>query len=407
MGSVVMWATIAISGLLFLRYSTVYKDDNKINYSPIVLGISVVGSLFHIILASSIETNTIKEAILIFVIGVILYIIMGVMNQTAMLYNQSSTNKKIDKLYDEVEIILNNMKSFRSRLDLVTELESSTLEQIRRTIKEDLESFNNIQTNQKSMSMKLESIIANHQLLAKQIEEFVKSDMPGIDSVLHRHIEMLRNQSNDHFIQVKNAFQSSQEEQGEMKLHIKELHNRFSKDHTIAILQRELNKIVNEFALHIKTIGIRSESIVTKLLQHDEIIKDSTIKSETLSNNINASSQELYKMLHQAKSMLDEFRAVMISLKSIDELKDNFDSSRGDLEELIHILRSQSTSEFHIIRSTLEEVSLEATTKLRELVEFIKSKELHKETATKAEVKNLQDLTSKVKFQKSYGSDSE
>ncbi|MDD2838741.1 MAG: hypothetical protein PHX59_07260, partial [Sulfuricurvum sp.] len=82
--SVDLLAVIIVMSLLFLRHVSVYKDPNKINYTPVVLALGIVGSLLHFtVYATTIsDTAVIKESLLALSVGAVLSAIMSVMSQS-------------------------------------------------------------------------------------------------------------------------------------------------------------------------------------------------------------------------------------------------------------------------------------------------------------------------------------
>jgi hypothetical protein len=262
--------------LLFLRHTSVYKDPTKINYTPVVLGLGFIGALLHFILSPSVDINIIKESLLSLTVGILLSAVMSVMNQSVSVMNTYAIRLRIHEIGDEIKALSSSLMTLKDRIDLVTQMESSTHEQIRAVFKDEFDALHAIQANQNLSITKIESLLLHQDTAMKKFEEFTLSELPSLDHVVHRHIDLLRISEQDHFNQLKNVARLSSDEQKEIYEQLQELrtlviqitHQR-TPEHTVAVLQKELDRILHDFSHHIQTLGVKSESIVTALLEND------------------------------------------------------------------------------------------------------------------------------------------
>ena len=124
---------------------------------------------------------------------------------------------------------------------------------------------------------KIESILTKQQVSMEKFEEFTLNELPSLDNVVHRHIDLLRISEQDHFNQLKNAAKVSaedkkayQEELEQVKLILEKLAKSQSMEGIIVHLEHEFTRIIHEFSRHIQTIGSKSEGIVTTLLENEK-----------------------------------------------------------------------------------------------------------------------------------------
>ncbi|MDD5717891.1 MAG: hypothetical protein PHW64_08870 [Sulfuricurvum sp.] len=397
--------TIIIMSLLFLRHTAVYKDSNKINYTPVVFALGTIGALLHFILSNEIMMSTLKESLLSLSVGIILASIMSVMSQTVSVMNNRDNRARLDGIREEIGALGTSLATLKDRLDLVTQMESSTHEQLRNVFKEELDALNVIQANQKLFVSKIEALLAQQQSAMEKFEEFTLSELPSLDNVVHRHIDLLRVAEQDHFNQLKNATKNSCEEQKEVQIQLKNLHDvvlqvsqQYLPDHTIAILQKELNRIVHDFSHHIQMLGAKSESIVTALQENDSILRGSREQSELIMQQMVLSSKQMREMTSHSKELSDSLKPLSRLFASAETLHDEFVNAKGKLSELIVTLESYERQEYRSIRQSLETVAAEATAQIQLLAQNLQKQETH----TAIETKNVQELASKVKLHKSY-----
>lgn len=395
---------IAMS-LLFLRHTVVYKDPSKINYTPVVFALGFIGALLHFILSLSIDMSIIKESLLSLSVGVLLSSIMSVMNQTVTVINTHADRFRLNEIGDEITTLSASVATLSDRLELITQMEGSTHDQIRHVFKEEFDALSIIQTNQKLFISKIESLLAQQQNAMGKFEEFTLSELPSLDNVVHRHIDLLRVAEQDHFNQLKNVVRQNSDDQKEVHTQVQELRDLViqmshhqNPDHTVTVLQKELDRIVHDFSHHLQMLGAKSESIVTSLLENDSLLRGSREQSELIMQQMVLSSKQMREMTSHSKELSDSLVPLSRLFSSAETLHKEFVLAKGKLSELIVTLESYERQEYRAIRQNLEEVAAEATAQMKLFVQTLQTKESH----PLIEAKSVQELASKVKLHKSY-----
>lgn len=392
--------------LLFLRHISIYKDPSKINYTPMVLALGLIGGLLHYVLSDSMDPTVIKESLLSLSVGILLSAIMSVMNQNFSVTNAHEERRQIQKIAEDVA----ELAALKERLDLITRMEDSTHDQIRHVFKEEIDALNVIQSNQNLFLSKIESLLSQQQNAMGKFEELTFTELPSLDNVVHRHIDMLRIAEQDHFVQLKNAARNTQEEQKELHTQIREIHELLHRnaqhqlpDHTLNVLQKELSRIVSDFSHHLQMIGAKSETIITSLLENDSLLKGVREESELIMQQMVLSSKQMREMSVHAKELSDSLKPLSHLFDSAQTLHEEFLRSKGKLSELIVTLESYEHQEFRAVRHTLEQVAAEATAQMQLLSQTLQKRDLHhQETNPLIEARNVQELASKVKLHRSY-----
>lgn len=397
---------ILAMSLLFLRHTAVYKDPSKINYTPMVLALGFIGGLLHFILSGSMEITIIKESLLSVSVGILLSAIMSVMNQTVSVINAHEDRLRISQISEEVALLT----SLKERLDLITQMEGSTHDQIRHVFKEEFDALNVIQENQKLFIKKIESLLAQQQNAMGKFEEFTFTELPSLDNVVHRHIDMLRVAEQDHFLQLKNVARSSSDEQKEVHTQLNEIRDLLIRmshhqlpDHTITVLHKEMDRIVQDFSHHLQSLGAKSESIVTSLLENDALLQGSREQSELIMQQMVLSSKQMKEMTLHAKELSDSLKPLSHLFDSAETLHGEFIHAKGKLSELIVTLESYEHQEYRAIRQSLEQVAAEASAQIQLLTQTLQKRDSHdRESSPMIEARSVQELASKVKLHRSY-----
>lgn len=398
---------IAMMSLLFLRHINVYKDRNKINYTPIVIGIGIIMGLLHFVMMGDSEgwLLSLRESLLTVIVGVIFSAIMSVMSQTQQVANQYEDNFRIQNIDDELGALKKLFSAVNGQLGQVTQMEDSTQVQLKNLFKEEIDALNVIQSNQKLFIQKIESIMTKQQASMEKFEEFTFNELPSLDNVVHRHIDLLRISEQDHFNQLKNAAKISaedkkayQEELEQVKIILEKLAKSQSMEGLIAHLEHEFTSIIHEFSRHIQTIGSKSEGIVTTLLENEKILKGSREQSELIMQQMVLSSNHMREMSQNSKELNDAMKPLGNLFNSAQSLHKEFIHAKSQLSELVVTLEGYEKQEHRELREHLENVANEAIVQMKLFTQILTQPDHHHHVSAKEVV----DLAHKVKLHQSY-----
>jgi hypothetical protein len=402
---------IVLMSLLFLRHISVYKDQNKINYTPIVLAIGFISGFLHFVMVGD-ETQLLlvaRESLLNIIIGIILSAIMSVMSQTQRALNNNRENKQLQNLTDEVEVLKHLFDSFNGSLSRIAQMENSTHEQLKNIFKEEIEALGSILNNQKFFIQKVESVLAQQQLAQEKFEEFTFSELPSLDNVVHRHIDLLRISEQDHFNHLKSAIKASSEEKSEatteltaIKNALEKMHKSHSIDGILGVMEHEFSRIIADFARHIQMLSSKSEGIVTTLLENETILKGSREQSEMIMQQMVLSSNQMREMNHTSKELGESLRPLSVLFGSAQSLLKEFEQAKGKLSELIITLESCEKHEYREMREHLENV---ANTAIAQMEVFVENMVHYEQLHPVVSPKEVQDLSHKVKLHQSYNAE--
>ncbi|MDD2829031.1 MAG: hypothetical protein PHW18_05600 [Sulfuricurvum sp.] len=399
--------SIVLMSLLFLRHISVYKDPNKINYTPVVLAIGFGAALFHFVMLndSSEWLLSLRESLVSVIVGIILSTIMSVMSQTQTALNQYSKNLRLQAIADEVEGFKQLLGSLNSSLSRVAQMENSTHEQLKNIFKEEIEALESILTNQKFFIQKVESVLAQQQLAQEKFEEFTLSELPSLDNVVHRHIDLLRISEQDHFNQLKSAIKGSVEEKKELHNEFVEIMNRLEKlqkshisEGVTGVIEHELSRITTDAARQIHHIVSKAEGIGTTLLENENILKASREQSELIMQQMVLSSNQMRDINHNTKELHDSLKPLSHLFTSAETLHKEFMVAKSKLSEAIVTLESFEKHEHRGLREQLENVAATAIAQMELFADHVSKYEQSHHISPK----EVQELSHKVKLHHSY-----
>lgn len=399
--------SIGVMSLLFLRHIAVYKDSNKINYTSVVIIVGFIGGILHFVLFAEDATAmlVIKESLITLGVGGVLSAIMSAMSQTQSASSSQADRSRLEALIEGIESQGNVLASYNERLSTVTQMESSTHDQLRSLFKEELDALHGIQNNQKIFVSKIEALLVQQHLSMEKFEEFTLTELPGLDNIVHRHIDLLRVAEQDHFNQLKVATKSACDENKEVRSQLKNIDENLrllqqnqAPDRIVAVLQKELTSVIQDFARHIQTLGAKSEGIMTTLLENDALLRGSREQSELIMQQMVLSSKQMREMTLHSKELYDSFKPLGSLFSSAEELYREFLNARGKLGELVVTLESYEKQEHRAMRDNLERIASDVSEKL-----YLLRQSLPKvESVEKFDTKNIQELSGKVKLHRSY-----
>lgn len=401
---------IGMMSLLFLRHINVYKDRNKINYTPIVFGIGMIMGLLHFVMMGEGEgwLLALRESLLTVIVGVVFSAIMSVMSQTQQVANQHDDNLRIQNIDAEVGALKNLFSAVNGQLGQVTQMEDSTQMQLKSLFKEEIDALKVIQDNQKLFIQKIESILTKQQVAMEKFEEFTLNELPSLDNIVHRHIDLLRISEQDHFNQLKNAAKISsedkkayQEELEQVKIILEKLAKSQSIDGVIGHLEHEFGRIIHEFSRHIQTIGSKSEGIVTTLLENEKILKGSREQSELIMQQMVLSSGHMREMSQSSKELTESIKPLGHLFSSAQLLHKEFTLAKSKLTELLVTLEGYEKHEHRELREHLENVANEAIVQMKLFTQTLMQQDHHHHVSPQ----EVLDLTHKVKLAQSYTSE--
>ncbi len=402
MFSIDLIITFAFMAVLFLRQIAIYKHPNKINYSPLLLGIGAIGSMAHLLLDPSHSDFYIlfRESLLPMFFGLLLYIIMYILHQTQVGIQNRQRSDILSGFAIEVEHIKKNMEASEIRLQSlnITELEIKHI--LEKFSDIDFSSLKNIENNQKVFLEKFENIFHRQGEVLEKFERFTDEKMPDIDAVIHRHIDLLRIAEQDHYNHVQKALAKVIKEIQDMTPQTIISQDDINK--VILKTDNLLQQVVTDFERQMISLRAQSEGISTAMSESDNLVSNIREQEELIMSELVLSSKYMKELNERSHDIYGIYEPLLDLSKELRQIKADYISAKENLDTLSSTLQSVEEFQFEKMSKHIESLSKTLSDKIEQSLENLHE---HYNIAQKDITKTVKELSSKVKMTQSYKSD--
>ncbi len=412
--------SFVLIALLFLRQVAVAKLPNKLNYAPLIIGVGVVSALIHLLIKAD-DLNFVlvfKEALFPLLVSFLLFIIANILHQS----NQNASHQNSDTLnrtlIEQMMQTKQHMRDLELKFSSSKECGESNQDEIKSTLKDDMEELKDIKENQRlflenqqSFLEKFEIIFAQQEKVMSLFEDFTTNEMPNIDTVIHRHIDMLRISEKDHFNKVSAQLVEMNENRDDrviVRLHeaVIALNADFKNSSALLVQNAsgELNNLVQAYERSMTTLRAQSESVSTRMSENETILDNVRTKSELLMNQLILSSTRMEEVAHKSEE-IDRIVAPFASILSeVQEVRTQYLDAKARLGLLSSSL--QEIDEFHYekMRGQIENLSETLGDKIDKSLSELHE---HFHIAQKEISPSVQELALRKNIQNSYGLDAD
>jgi len=404
--------TFAFMGLIFLRQIAIFKQPNKINYSPLLLGIGAIGAMTHLLIHPDHENFYLlfREALLPLFFGLLLYIVMNILHQTQVRIESQQRTDILSRFAVEVEHIKKNIELSEVRLQSLNATEQEIKHILQKFSNIDFTSLKNIEENQHTFFQKFEAVFNQQQEVLKKFESFTEEKMPDIDSVIHRHIDMLRIAEQDHYNHIQKALDGLIGDKQELIDAVERIQNsapsQVLSDTKIkeVVLKTDhlLQQVVNDFEREMISLRAQSEGIATAMRESETLVGDIKEQEELMMSQILLSSQRMDELQKQSADVRSVYEPLLELMERIGELKVEYTEARDQLHTLTHALENVEDVQFESMREHIENLSKTLSNKIDDSLDNLHE---HYNIAQKDITKTVQELSTKAKMARSYQSE--
>jgi len=397
---------------LFWRQLVVLKIRSKINYAPVVLVIGLISSisLFLFSTDSGELKSDIQYALLPLLISLVFYIVMYLM------YQLKVNSAKVEKEEHEklLAILVSNIKEYFSvlneKLSVIESTDEKTLDAVLMALKNELSVFTKLSSQQEMLSSKLEQMYIQEESALLNIQKFLQKEIPDLDSVVHRHIDILRIAEQDHFNKLYTILDNMNDHEGSPELFdaVKTLHERLD------AMQEHYEKSAAIVAAEVKeTLLSTVEGMAKKLnntKQLSETLALSTqeyeMKLQELHKHTSAllqKSDTIHESMEDTFKQSQKIRPVYTSLNElVSRLMDIYGEYKHAKKEL-HLLASElgkaEERHFEIMDKKIDTLGEDIHKKIEASLSELKE---HYHIADRDVTTTVKTLAAKAQLQKSY-----
>jgi len=396
--------------LLFLRQITILKQPNKINYAPLMIGIGAISSVVHFIIQP--DTGDIvlllRESLFPLLVSLLLYIVLNIMHQTQQSQNARTQNEFSKVLVQEVTQLKEFILELENRMNNAHQEDRMAQEETRQKFKNDIQALETIKINQANFTEKFDEMEAWHKEVSKSFAYFREVQLPELDDVVHKHIDILRVAEQDHYNKLYGVIQKGVESRKEITQDMDDLKASLQSmqniTHSISqsISQQTMEKlsgVTKAFESQIVALKSHSESVTTSLSESESTLKGIRGESELIMEQMVLSSKKMDELAKKNSSIHDVYTKIQDLVREIDGIKSDYIKAKVELLTIVQELEHSKEEQVLDMKVKIDALSETLALKIDDSLE-----KLHKDYHIAGEdiTKSMQMLAKRAQFQKGY-----
>ncbi len=400
----------AFMALLFLRQMVILKQPNKINYAPLMLGIGAISSVVHFIIQpdTSDVIHLLRESLFPLLVAMLLFIVMNILHQTQESETARTQEEFTKVLVNEISQLKTFILELENRMNSSQEEDRAAQEETRAKFKNDIKALDTIQINQTKFVDKFNELEAWHKGVTKSFEYFSEVQMPELDAVVHKHIDILRVAEQDHYNKLTHLLESAVDSRYDMSGDIDTLKEKLnsmkslSEDVAKAITKHtlgQLSGVTKSFEVQILSLKAHTESVETSLSEGESRLVSIRNQSEMIMKQMLLSSKKMDDLEKQNSGLHDIYSTVRSLIVDIEAIKSDYVKAQSQLSNIVKELEESKDEEVMQMKRKIDSLSDSLTQKIDESLEKLHQ---HYHIAGDDITKSVQMLAKRVQSQKGY-----
>lgn len=385
MFDVYMYISFAFMALIFLRQISIFKQPNKINYAPLILGIGAIASVIHFIISDEQQNvlYVLKGSLIPFLIALMLYIIMNIMHQTQRAENERTQREFTLALLEQISKLKEFTHNLEERMQSYAKEELKLKEEFAAKFREDIETLAQLLHNQNRFMDKFEELREWHRQLQELFVNFTEFKLPELDGIIHNHIETLRIANKEQFEKITASLNATLGTKESLEKELGALQEK------IDAIKKEAEGISSQIVhatttkLNDATKSLREEYVT--LFRHAETLKTELLASETKLEAIKAQSEFIIRQMVVVAKKMEKFEKgeeklaksvdEMIPLiRQVDAMQKRYVNVLVEFEQLSNEIKSNQERFAVELREALASLPNEIEEKLKKLEQQVASK---------------------------------
>ena len=367
-------------GLLFVRQIVIIKRPNKINYAPLMIGVGSIATLVHFIIhpESTDVLLIVRESLFPLLVSLLLYIVMNILHQTQLSENARTQEEFIKVLVSEITQLKEFILDIETKMTQAQQDELKAQEEIRNQFKEDVTALDTIQYNQTKFIGKFEEMKGWHEAVSKGFEYFTEVQLPELDNVLHKHIDILRVAEQDHYNKLNSLLQKGVTSRGNISEDIDTLKESLSSMKNISneiatsIVKHtlmQLSGVTKSFESQIVALKSHTEGVTTSLSEGENTLGNIRTQSEMIMKQMVLSANKMNKLEEQNSGLHDIYSTLKEIIKDVEAVKSDYVKSQAQLGIISGDLAKSKDEQVLEMRKKIDDLSESLSIKIDESLE--------------------------------------
>ena len=353
-----------VMGLLFLRQIAILKEPNKIDYAPLMLGIGTVSSIIHFMIHP--HSNDVlllsRESLVPFLVAVILYIILNILHQMQCSLESRTEDEISTLLVQEITQLKRFILDLEERMNRVQHESVQTQREVREKFIEDIGILSSIETNQKKFLEQFLQLEQWHEDVKILLKYFSEEQLPKLDEVVTRHINIFRISEQDHYNKIQELLKKAIESRFDIS---DEIHSVEKKLETIVALTPTVtDKIVTATTQELSFAMKEFEKELLLLKSNTGLVATSLHESEGVLANIRTESEVVMKQMILSEKKLESIEELKVVLNTLEHVQSDYTEAQVKLHFLTKELQMEFKEELEIIDNKFDSLSQELCEKI-------------------------------------------
>jgi archaellum component FlaC len=230
-----------------------------------------------------------------------------------------------------------------------------------------------ILVNQNRFLEKFEEVDKWHDYVVKSFENFTEIQLPSLDNIVHKHIDMLRVAEQDHFNKVKATLTKAVESRGDIAVEIEELKENLQTisniSQTIAktIIRHtieELSDVTKPFEKEMFSLKSHTEGLGISLYESENRLSGVKEQSELIMKQMILSSKKMNEIESKNSGLHDVYATMKDLIRDIEIIKSEYVKSQSQLSMIVKDFKDTKENEVDSIKEQIESLSATLTTKV-------------------------------------------
>ncbi len=366
--------------LLFIRQIFILKKPNKINYAPLMVGIGAIASLVHFIIHPETHDALLlaRESLFPFLVALLLYIVMNILHQTQVSENARSQDEFTKALIEQVTELKVFVSDLETRMVRFSQEDRTAQEEVREKFKNDIKALDAIKLNQEKFLGKFEEMESWHKDVSKEFENFTEVQMPALDDVVHKHIDILRVAEQDHYNKLKKILERAVDSRGDIAedvedlkkniMSMKGLSDEIAKSITKRTLE-QLSDVTNDFKTQIVSLKSQAEGVKTSLYEGDSTLGSIRSQSEIIMKQMILSSNKMKELKDQNDGLHDLYGVIKELMGEIESIKSDYVKAQSQLGQIADEFKFSESEQLKSMKIQIESLSDTLAKKIDESLE--------------------------------------
>ncbi len=366
--------------LLFVRQIAILKKPNKINYAPLMIGIGAISSVVHFIIHpdASDVILLLRESFFPLLVSLLLYIVMNILHQTQVSENARAQDRFTEELINQVTQLKDFVAGLEDRMSSLSNEDRVAQQEVREKFKEDIQALETIQTNQASFMEKFDAMESWNKDVSKEFEQFREKQMPELNNVVHKHIDILRVSEQDHYNKLHKTLQNAVESRCEISEDMEELKEKLgsmkniSNDIAKSITQhtlQQLSGVTKSYENQILTLKQHTESVNTSLQEGESRLANIRAQSEMIMKQMVLSANKMNELEEQNHGLHDIYTTINELMQDIQRIKSDYVKAKEELSLISRDLKSSNDEQIDAMKNQVEFMSDTLSKKIDESLE--------------------------------------